>query len=179
LMMHVTNNIILDSLILTCALSVSHVLVRAYNTQTPLNVAGITKAIGQSQASSAYSRPKRQLTRHSTQTHHHLLRQATRHKTVSHLLISTKRRAYLDKRIRRFAHTLAHFTIDVLFAHVRAPLDDHFFLEHINLVKCHKDLRDCRDEVRVIDSDEAFEAAEKGLLVFLRSHNLMEGQMMH
>ena len=53
------------------------------------------------------------------------------------------------------------------------PLLNHLFLEDINLVELHEDLRHSRDEVGVLDADEALDTAQQRLLVLLARDELM------
>ena len=77
------------------------------------------------------------------------------------------KKTHLQERLARLSNFLTGVFVDVLLADVSSPLFHHVFLQGVSLIKCHEDLRNRWNEVRVRNSDEAFETSKKGLLMFL------------
>jgi hypothetical protein len=73
----------------------------------------------------------------------------------------------LQKRRAGLPDFLTRVLVDVLLAHVGAPVLDKLLLNQVDLIECHQDLRYGGHEIRVDDSDEALNAAEEGLLMLL------------
>ena len=83
---------------------------------------------------------------------------------------------YLEERLCALPHLFALVLVDILLAHVRAPLSNNLFVENIVLVQRHKDLgRRSRREQRVARvgvRKETFDTAEQRLLVLFRRAEL-------
>lgn len=69
--------------------------------------------------------------------------------------------SHLEHRLRCFANLLADVLVNILLADMSTPLNNDILLQHIILVELHEDLGHERDQLRVIDTNKALQAAKK------------------
>lgn len=69
--------------------------------------------------------------------------------------------SHLEHGLCCFANLLADVLVDILLADMSTPLNNDILLQHIILIELHEDLGYERDQLRVIDTNKALQAAKK------------------